>query len=50
MMAMPPSWAMAMAIRDSETVSMAAATRGMRSWMRRENKVAVSAWLGRTSE
>jgi len=29
MIAMPPSWAMAMAMRDSETVSIAAATSGM---------------------
>ena len=40
MMAMPPSWAMAMAMRDSETVSMAADTSGMLRRMCRENWVA----------
>ena len=40
MIAMPPSWAMAMAMRDSETVSIAAATSGMLRRIWREKRVA----------
>ena len=45
----PPSRAIAMAIRDSVTVSIAAETKGMRTWMRRVSIVVVSASLGMTS-
>src|SRR5690606_21090326 len=47
---MPPSWAMAMARRDSVTVSMAADTRGMLSWIPRVNCVVRRVSRGRTWE
>ena len=46
----PPSWAMAMAMADSVTVSMAALTKGMLSLMLRVKWVVVSTSLGKTSE
>ena len=42
MMPSPPCWAMAMAMRDSVTVSMAALIRGTRSSMLRVRRVVVS--------
>ena len=47
---MPPAWAMAMASRLSVTVSMAADTRGMFRLISRVNRVAVSTWVGITSD
>ena len=49
-MPMPPSWAIAMAKRDSVTVSMAAETRGKFSAILREKIVAREVSLGRTCE
>src|SRR5690348_16659447 len=46
----PPCWAMAMAMRDSVTVSMAALIRGMFSVMLRERRVWVLTPAGTTSE
>ena len=46
MMPMPPSRAMAMAMRDSVTVSMAAASSGMESSMRLVRRVETSVSLG----
>ncbi len=50
MMPMPPSWARAMASRDSVTVSIAAETSGMFSSIPRDRRVERSTWLGWTSE
>ena len=47
---MPPAWAMAMASRLSVTVSMAADTSGMFRLISRVNRVAVSTWVGITSD
>src|SRR6266581_201608 len=49
-MPMPPCWAMAIARRESVTVSMAAETRGMLSRMLRVSWVVTSTRLGTTSE
>ena len=46
----PPAWAMAMASRLSVTVSMAADTSGMFRPISRVNRVAVSTWVGMTSD
>ena len=46
---MPPCWAMAMARRDSVTVSMAAEMSGVLSVMLRVSWVWVLTWLGTTS-
>ena len=46
----PPCWAMAMASRDSVTVSIAALTMGMFNRMLRVSEVAVSTAVGSTSE
>jgi hypothetical protein len=50
MIPMPPSRAMAMAIRDSVTVSMAAEIRGMLSWIRSVRRVTTEVSRGWTSE
>ncbi len=47
---MPPARAMAMAISDSVTVSMAADRKGICSWMLRVSRVPVSMSRGMTSE
>ena len=47
---MPPDCAMAMARRLSVTVSIAAETRGMLRPISRVNRVAVSTWVGMTSD
>jgi len=47
---MPPSLAMAMAMRDSVTVSIPALTKGMFNLMFLENRVVMSTSEGRTSE
>ena len=50
MMPSPPCCAMAMAMRDSVTVSMAALMRGMLSSILRVSRVVVSASAGTTSD
>src|SRR4051794_7523034 len=50
MMPIPPSWARAMARRDSVTVSMAAERIGMFISIPRQTRVRSSAWFGWTSE
>src|SRR5882672_10401779 len=45
----PPCWAMAMARRDSVTVSMAADMRGVLRVMLRVRRVWVLTWVGTTS-
>src|SRR5882672_10373081 len=50
MMPMPPSCAMAIARRDSVTVSIAAETSGMFSWMLRVSRVLRLTFRGRTLE
>ncbi len=50
MMPRPPCWAMAMAIDDSVTVSMAALSSGTNSGMLRVNRVATSTCAGSTLE
>ncbi len=47
---MPPACAMAMAMLDSVTVSIAAATSGMFKAMSRVSRVRVSVWCGSTAE
>ena len=47
---MPPSWAMAMAVRASVTVSMAALRSGMLSWMCSVNRVETSVSRGRIDD
>src|SRR5258706_7558842 len=49
-MPMPPSWASAMARRDSVTVSMAADSSGIFSWMVRVSRVVRLTSRGRTVE
>src|SRR5512132_7700 len=48
-MPIPPAAAMAIAMRASVTVSIAAESRGMLMWMLRESRVTVSTVFGRTS-
>ena len=47
---MPPTWAMAIAMAASVTVSIAADISGMPSSMVRVSRVRTSVWLGRTAE
>ncbi len=49
-MPIPPSWARAMASRDSVTVSMAAERMGMLRSIPRQTRVRRSTWFGWTSE
>ena len=47
---MPPCCAIAIASRDSVTVSIAALAIGTFSWMLRVNRLVTSTWLGTTFE